>query len=93
MSPEEPMRRRELRGLLAAARGEAPADLLLTGGRVVNVLTGEVESADVALAGPWIAGVGPGQGARKVVDLDGAWLLSAPQRSPGTVGYPSSTRM
>lgn len=66
------MNRKEL---LSVARGEVPADLLLTGGRVVNVLTGEVEEVDVAVAGPWIAGVGPGYRARRVVELEGEYLL------------------
>ena len=41
------------------ARGEVPADLLLKGARIANVLTGEVYPANVAVAGEWIAGVGP----------------------------------
>ncbi len=61
--------------LLAVARGDEPADLLLTGGRVVNVFTGEVEEVDVAVAGPWIAGVGEGYTAARVVDLGGDVLL------------------
>jgi adenine deaminase len=61
--------------LLAVSRGEEPADLLLTGGRVLNVFTGEVEAVDVALAGPLIAGVGEGYRARRTVDLGGDLLL------------------
>jgi adenine deaminase len=50
--------------LLAVARGDAPADLVLSGGRVVNVFTGEVEQGvDVAVADGVIAGVGPGYAA------------------------------
>jgi len=37
--------------LLAAARGDIPSDVLITGGRVVNVFNGEIESADVAILG------------------------------------------
>ena len=61
--------------LLAVARGDAAADLLFTSGRVVNVFTGEVEEADVAVAGDRIAGVGPGYEARDVIDLAGAYLV------------------
>ena len=61
--------------LLAVSRGEEPADLLLTGGRVLNVFTGEVEEVDVALAGPFIAGLGEGYSARRTVDLGGDLLL------------------
>ena len=35
--------------LLAVARGDAAVDLLLTGGRVVDVFTGSVIDADVAV--------------------------------------------
>ena len=44
---------------IRVARGFEPGDLLLTGGRVANVFTGSVETADVVVADGWIAGVGP----------------------------------
>ena len=59
---------------LAVARGEHPADLLLSNGRVVNVLSGEIEEADVALYGGRIAGVGAGYTAAETIDLQGAFL-------------------
>jgi adenine deaminase len=40
-----------------AARGAAPFDLLLTGGTVVDVATGELRAADLGLVGPLIASV------------------------------------
>ncbi|MFC1660839.1 amidohydrolase family protein [Gemmatimonadota bacterium] len=61
--------------LLAVARGEQPADLLLRNGHVCNVFTGELEKTEVALAGHLIAGVGEGYEARSVVDLEGRNLL------------------
>ena len=61
--------------LLAVSRGEVPADLLLTNGRIVNVFTGEVEDADVAVAGERIAGVGPGYVGEETVDLERRYLL------------------
>lgn len=45
--------------LLAAARGDRPADLLLTNGRVINVYSGEVVETDIAIADGMIAGFGP----------------------------------
>ena len=63
-----------LQDLLAVARGDAPADLLLRGGRVCNVFTGEVEPADVAIFQGRIAGVGPGYSAAETVDLNGTYL-------------------
>jgi adenine deaminase len=61
--------------LLAVARGDAPADLLLRNGQVVNVFTCEIEEVDVALAGGIIAGVGDGYEAVSTVDLGGEFLL------------------
>ena len=60
---------------MAVARGDAAADLLLTGGRVVDVFTGSVVEADVAVIGGTIASVGPARDAAEIVDLDGRFLL------------------
>ncbi len=62
--------------LLAVARGDEPADVVLTGGRVVNVFTGEVEEVEVALCGSRIAGVGAYgmYGGAETVELDGAMV-------------------
>jgi len=66
-----------LPALLAVARGDQPADLLLRNARIVNVFSGRVEEGDVALAGGRIAGVGTGYSARAVADLQGAYLAPA----------------
>ena len=42
---------------IKAAQGKAPFDLLLTGGQLVDVITGEVRAADIGLVGPMIASV------------------------------------
>ncbi len=66
--------------LIAVARGDEPADLLLTGGRVVNVFTRTIEESQIAIYGQRIAGVGPDYHiAREVVDLAGAYV------SPGLI--------
>ena len=65
------------RELIAVARGERPADLVLRGGRVVDVLGGEIERADVAIAGDLIAAVGNGYDGRRVEELGGAYLAPA----------------
>lgn len=62
---------------LAVARGDEPADLLLRNARLVNVLSGEIHPADVAVAGPVIAGVagvGEDYAARREIDLGGRYL-------------------
>ena len=60
--------------LLAVARGDAAADVLLTGGRVVDVFTGTVIEANVAVADGLIASVGPVREAVETVDLAGRFL-------------------
>ncbi|HYM27987.1 MAG TPA: adenine deaminase C-terminal domain-containing protein, partial [Steroidobacteraceae bacterium] len=64
------------RALVRVARGQAQADVVLRNGRVVNVFTGEVHPADVALTQGLIAGVArPGAyGGAREVDLAGQFL-------------------
>ncbi len=60
-----------------AARGSAPFDLLLTGGTVVDVATGELRAADVGIVGPLIASVHPPgtrADAAAVEDVSGRFL-------------------
>jgi adenine deaminase len=59
--------------LISYARGDQPADLLLTNGRVVNVLSGEIVETDVALLRSRIVGLGAYE-ASEVIDLEGAYL-------------------
>ena len=60
--------------LLAVARGDEPADLVLRGGRLVNVLSGEIQQTAVAIHGGLIAGLGGYEEGRETVDLDHAYL-------------------
>ena len=48
----------KLSRLIKVARGEEPADLVIKGGQIVNVLSQEIYSADIAICGEQIAGVG-----------------------------------
>jgi adenine deaminase len=58
------MQMKRLPKYLRAARGEEPADLVLTGGRVANVYTGEWQETDVALCDGVIVGLGDYAGPR-----------------------------
>jgi adenine deaminase len=58
---------------LRAARGETPADLVLTGARVACVYTGEWLQTDVALFDGVIVGLGDYPGPR--LDVSGRYLL------------------
>ena len=59
--------------VLAVARGDEPADLLLTGGRVFVPGTREWIDTDLAIARGVVAGWGPRE-AREVIDVAGAAL-------------------
>src|SRR5436190_3255458 len=59
--------------LLAVARGDTPADLMLRNGRIVNVFSAEIESADIAIYNGLIAGIGSYRG-KEELDLQGAYV-------------------
>ena len=64
----------ELSELLAVARGDRPADFVLRNARLVNVLDGEIEDVDIAVASSRVAGVGKGYQGREEIDLQGAYV-------------------
>lgn len=69
------MGNRTLEQRIAQARGDMPCDLLLQGGQVLCVATGAVLTADVAICGDTIAGVGTGYTSERVVDVSGKTLV------------------
>ncbi len=73
---------------LRIATQREPADLLLRGGKVVNVFTGDITDANVAIAGGTIIGVGDYTRARQTIDLHGAYL--APSFIDGHIHMESS---
>ena len=76
-----------LHDFIQTARGEKKADLLLKNARMVNVFSGRIESADIALSNGLIAGFGD-QAARQTVDLAGRYV--APGFIDGHVHIESS---
>ena len=73
MSELEKLQRR-----LLAARGEVPADLVIRGGRVLDVFTQEILEADVAISDGRIIGLGRYEG-REIFDAAGRFV------SPGFI--------
>jgi len=66
----------------AAARGDAPFDLLIVNGTIVDVVTGELRAVDIGICGPLIASVhapGTRADAGEVLDAAGAFV------SPGLI--------
>ena len=67
---------------VAAARGDQAFDLLIAGGRLVDMVTGQIRAADIGIVGPLIASVhAPGSrtDATRTVDAEGCFL------SPGLI--------
>jgi len=62
-----------LKDFIAVARGEKKADLLLKNGQLVNVVSGEIYPANVAIYKGRIAGIGD-YDANKVINLNGKYV-------------------
>lgn len=60
-----------LRDRIDVAAGRKPAELLLKNARIVNVLSHEIQTTDIAIHGDRIAGIGAGYLADRTVDLGG----------------------
>jgi adenine deaminase len=60
--------------IVAVARGDEPADLVLTNARLVDVFSGRIERTEIAIAGSSVAGVGAGYRGRQLVDLGGCYV-------------------
>lgn len=62
------------KSIIQTAKGIMPADLVLKNGNVLNVFTEEIYTADVAIAGNVIAGVGNYKGEREI-DCTGKYIV------------------
>ena len=62
--------------IIDAARGKKPSGILLKGGNIINVFTGEVVSGDVAISGGFIVGVGRAfkYDAERVIDVSEKYI-------------------
>lgn len=59
---------------LAVARGDVPADLVVSGGRVLSVFTREWLEVDVAVCDGYVAGLGDYE-AEEVIDASGRYVV------------------
>ena len=64
---------RNIQQKLGIARGEKPAELLFKNAKLVNVLSGEIHDANVAVEDGRVIGFGDYK-AKRVIDLKGAYL-------------------
>jgi len=64
----------ERQALIAVARGDAPADLILHNARLVNVCSGEIQDIDIVIKQGRVAALGRDYTAAQVIDLGGRYV-------------------
>lgn len=64
----------EKQALIAVARGDAPADLVLRNARLVNVCSGEIQDTDIVIKRSRVAALGRGYEAARSIDLAGRYV-------------------
>ena len=65
----------DLEQRIAQGRGDAPADLVLRGGHVFDLITGAMIAGDVAICGETIVGIGAEYEGKSVIDVTGLILV------------------
>ncbi|HKL65488.1 MAG TPA: amidohydrolase family protein, partial [Roseovarius sp.] len=65
----------QLEDRIAQGRGDAPADMVLRGGAVFDLVTGAMIAGDVAICGDTVVGVGADYEGREVIDVSGLTLV------------------
>ena len=60
---------------IAQGRGDEPADIVLRGGQVFCVVTGQMIAGDVAICGDTIVGIGADYDGARVIDVTGLTLV------------------
>lgn len=65
---------KEMMELVAVARGDVPADLVLRNARLINVFSGEIETTDVVIKRSRVVALGAGYEAEREIDLDGRYV-------------------
>ncbi|MDJ0859099.1 MAG: adenine deaminase [Dinoroseobacter sp.] len=65
----------DLKTRIAAGRGDVPADLVLRGGQILDLVTGDLLEGDVAIQGDTIVGTLEEYAAARVLDMSGMILV------------------
>ena len=63
----------DIRQLIRCARGDEPADLVVTNAKIVNVFTGDIVSGNIAIKNGTICGVGDYHG-QNSIDMNGRFV-------------------
>ena len=65
----------DLEQRIAQARGDSPADIVLRGGKVFDLITGSMIEGDVAICGDRVVGIGDEYEGQQVIDVSGLTLV------------------
>ncbi|XXK31132.1 adenine deaminase [Rhodobacteraceae bacterium nBUS_24] len=65
----------DLNARIEQARGEKPADIVLTGGRIFDLVTGDLIEGDVAICGDTVVGIADQYQGRELIDVSGLILV------------------
>ena len=60
--------------MILSAERKIPADIVLKGGKVVNVFSGQIHKKDVAISAGKIVGLGPDYHGKKDININGKWV-------------------
>ncbi len=75
MSSSKKIKRDEYSKMLAVARGDQKADCVIKNVQRPDFINGGIERCDIAIAGRFIAGVGPDYEGEKVIDGSQLWAV------------------
>jgi len=67
--------KKNLKSLISVAKGEHPADLLITNAKIINVFSGEIEEGNIAVTGEYIAGIGDYASGKDIHDAQGKYVI------------------
>ncbi|MFA6239041.1 MAG: adenine deaminase [Bacteriovorax sp.] len=85
------LNRQQLQKVLAVARGDEPADLLIKNIKILDLINGEVLDSAIVISGKTIAGIGPEYTDSKAVEVvDGLGLTAVPGFIDGHLHIESS---
>ncbi|HSG56416.1 MAG TPA: amidohydrolase family protein, partial [Paracoccaceae bacterium] len=65
----------DLSQIITQGRGDAPADIVLRGGQIFDLTTGEMLTGDVAICGDTIVGICADYDGKEVIDVTGLTLV------------------
>ena len=65
----------DLERRIAQGRGDDPADIVIRGGRVLDLVTGDLIDGDVAICGDTVVGIGADYEGARIIDATGLTLV------------------